>query len=289
MAKRFLCLVLMLMIIFTLCACGGKDVPVETMPPEETVIIPPASYDKEDGRLYREVYYNANGFKYQSIIYEYDGFGRLAKQIELGENDAPVSYSAFEYNEDGLKTAMLYYAATGPEEYEFSYRTDYEYDENGNCTREQRTENDIVASVTVYSYDENGALLKEDRYEGEEFLLCTYEYEYDENGNAIKCIRHDYMEGIDLEDRYSYNSDNQVIGVVSCDAEGNTTSRIEYVYDEEGSEIKCSVYNAQGELDSSTQNEYSYDEAGNIEKIIRTHSDGTQGTTIQYTWQYSKG
>ena len=289
MAKRFLCFVLTLIMILTLCACGGKDVPVETMPPEETVVIPPASYDKEDGRLYREVYYNSNGLKYQSIIYEYDGFGRLAKQIELGENDAPVSYSAFEYNDDGLKTAMLYYAATGPEEYEFSYRIDYEYDGSGNCVREQRTENDVTSSVTVYSYAENGALIKEDRYEGEEFLLCTYEYEYDENGNSIKCIRHDYMEGVDLEDRYSYNSDNQVIAVVSYDAEGNTTSRIEYVYDEEGNETKCSVYNAQGELDSATQNEYSYDQAGNIEKIVRTHSDGTQGTTIQYTWQYSKG
>ena len=32
-----------------------------------------------------------------------------------------------------------------------------------------------------------------------------------------------------------------------------------------------------------------YNEKENIEKIIRTHSDGTQGTTIQYTWQYSKG
>lgn len=289
MIKRILCFAMALMMMLSLCACGGKDAPTETSEPEETTVLPPVSYDKEDGKLYREVYYNSNGLKYQSIIHEYDGFGRPAKDIELGENDAPVSYTAYEYNKDGLKTAELVYSATGPEEYEFAYRTDFEYDASGNCTRSQRTENDTVVAVTLYSYAENGVLIKEEQYEGEDFCICAYEYEVDANGNIIKCLRHDYMEGAQLEDRYSYNSDNQVVAVVSYDAEGNVISRIEHDYDAEGNETKYSVYDAQGGLQSTTQNEYSYDEAGNIEKIVRTQSDGKQGTTIQYTWQYSKG
>lgn len=289
MAKRILCFVLALMLMLSLCACGGKDAPEDNQEPEETTVLPPASYDKEDGKLYREAYYNSNGLKYQSIIHEYDGFGRAAKDVELGENDAPVSYSTYEYNEDGLKTATLVYSATGPEEYEFAYRIDYEYDNNGNCTRETRTENDTVVAMTVYSYAENGVLIKEEQYEGEDFRICAYEYEVDENGNVIKCLRHDYMEDTEMEDRYSYNSDNQLVGVVSYDAEGNVISRIEHDYDDEGNETKYSVYDAQGALQSSIQNEYSYDKAGNIEKIVRTQSDGKQGTTIQYTWQYSKG
>lgn len=289
MAKKIISLVLALMLVVALCACGDKKTSDDIEDPEETIVLPPESYDKEDGKLYREVYYNANGLKYSSIIYGYDGAGRIANEIELGENDAPVSKSTFEYNDDGLKTAMLVYNADGPEEYSFAYRVDYEYDENGNLTREQRTENEIVTAVTVNTYNDSGKLIKEEQYEGEEFLLCAYEYELDEAGNAVKCIRHDYLEGTDVEDRYTYDDKCQLISTVTCDAEGNAQSRTEYSYDENGNEIKCSVYDSQGGLQSSTSNEYKYDDYGNIAKNVCTHSDGTPGTTIKYTWQYTKG
>ncbi len=289
MAKRIISLVLALMLIFALCACGDKKGSEDIKDAEETIVLPPESYDKEDGKLYREVYYNANGLKYSSIIYEYDGYGNVASEVELGENDAPISKSTFEYNADGLKTAMLVYNAEGPEEFTFAHRVDYEYDANGNLTREQHTENDVVTAVTVYYYNDEGKLVKEEQYEGEEFILCAYEYEYDENGNTVKCIRHDNLEGIDVEDRYTYDGKGQLITDVTCDAEGNVQSRTEYSYDENGNEVKCSVYDNQGGLQSSTTNEYSYDDYGNIAKNICTHSDGTPGTTVKYTWQYTKG
>lgn len=289
MAKRFLCFALALVLMLSLCACGGKKGGDEPADAEETIVLPPASYDKEDGKLYREVYYNSNGLKFSSIIYEYDGYGRIASEIELGENDAPVSKSTFEYNDAGQKTAMLNYTAEGPEEYSFAYRVDYEYDENGNLVREQRTENDVIVAITVYEYNENGILIKKDQYEGEDFMICSYEYELDENGNAKRCIRHDFIEGVDIENRYTYDSKGNMITDVSCDADGAVQNRMEYDYDENGNEIKCSIYDGFGGLQSSTTNEYSYDDYGNIEKVVCSHSDGSQGTTIQYTWQYSKG
>ena len=289
MSKRILSLVLALMLIFALCACGSKNKAEDTADAEETTVLPPASYEKEDGKLYREVYYNSNGLKYSTIIHEYDGYGRVASEIELGENDAPVSKCTYEYNDDGLKTAKLGYVAEGPEEYTFAYKVDYEYDENGNLVREQRTENDVIAAVTVYTYNDKNVLVKEEQYEGEEFMLCAYEYVLDENGNVEKCIRHDYLEGIDSENRYTYDSNGNVIADVSYDADGNIQNRIEYNYDENGNEVKRSVFDSNGGMQSSTSNEYSYDEYGNIEKVVSTHSDGSQGTTVQYTWQYSKG
>lgn len=289
MAKKIISLVLALMLIFALCACGGKNKADDSNTVEETETLPPASYDKEDGKLYREVYYNSNGLKYSSIIYEYDGYGRVASEIELGENDAPVAKNTYEYNKDGLKTAMLSYTANGPEEYTFAYRVDYEYDAKGNLVREQRTENELVTAITVYTYNDDGVLIKEEQYEGEEFMLCAYEYELDANANVAKCIRHDYLEGVDTEDRYTYDSNGKLIADVCCDADGKVQNRIEYDYDSNGNEVKRSVYDSNGGMQSSTSNEYSYDDYGNIEKVVSTHSDGSQGTTVQYTWQYSKG
>ncbi len=44
-----------------------------------------------------------------------------------------------------------------------------------------------------------------------------------------------------------------------------------------------------GELISSTEKIYEYDDIGNIICCVTSHSDGTPGSTVRYTWQYSKG
>ena len=117
--------------------------------------------------------------------------------------------------------------------------------------------------------------MSEKRYEGEDFCIAEYDYRIDANGRVISCTRKDYIEGDSSENNYAYDSMGRLL--------------TDQCYDENGNEIKRSVFAEGGELISSTEKSYEYDDIGNIICCVTSHSDGTPGSTVRYTWQYSKG
>lgn len=281
--KKLLCLILSLVLALCLFGCSGRNnEPVETEEPEVNI------YTKDDGTLKREVYYNPDGLNFSTVIYEYDGSGRVVKELTFGINKAPESSRSFEYDANGNCIEEIDYLAKNADEYTESFRIAFTYNEAGLLVKEVRTVGSAIAAVTTYDYTD-GLLTAEKHYEGESELIAEYSYQYDENGNKSVCIRNDYMEGIKTENRYTYDANGQLIADLLCDEAGEVVNRTEYTYDANGNEIKCSVFTVGGELISSTKNEYSYDDPGNIIKVVRTQTDGAQGTTIEYVWEYSKG
>lgn len=283
--KKIASLSLTLLLVLTLCACGNNETaePDPTPEPTEELHI----YTAEEGTLIREVWYNPNGLKFNTVIYEYDGYGQVIKELTFGINNAPVSYKEYTRDAGGAVSSMTSYVAEDAENYSEEYKVLYEYGETGLKLNETRKVGDVTASVTAYEY-EGEKLTSEKHYEGESELIAEYTYEYDDKGNMISCTRQDYMEGESTRDAYTYDADGRLIGKISYNGD-EITSRTEYTYDDKGNETKCSVYTSGGELVSSTKNEYSYDEPGNITKCVRTQTDGAQGTTIEYIWEYSKG
>lgn len=283
--KKIASLSLTLLLALTLCACGNNETakPEPTPEPTEELHI----YTAEEGTLIREVWYNPNGLKFNTVIYEYDGYGQVIKELTFGINNAPVSYKEYERDADGKISSMTSYVAVDAENYSEEYTVLYEYGETGLKISETRLVGDTIASVTAYEY-EGEKLLSEKHYEGESELIAEYSYEYDDKDNMISCTRQDYMAGETTKDAYTYDANDRLIGKISYNGD-DVTSRTEYTYDDKGNETKCSVYTSGGELVSSTKNEYSYDEPGNITKCVRTQTDGAQGTTIEYVWEYSKG
>ena len=271
--------------MLSLCACGGTAEPDPVQPTETPA---PITYTKEDGRLKMEETYNSNGLLFSTIIYEYDEKGKLVKQAEFGISDAPTGYKSFEYDAKGQKILMTSFVADTAKDYSEEYRTNYEYDGNGNLTRATSTRDGKIVSVTAYEY-KDGLLSNEKNYEGESFVASEYKYEYDAGGKKTRCVRIDNIEGDTSENRYTYTSDGLLLADLSYDADGEVISRTEYSYDDNGNAIKLSVYNARGALISSTSNEYTYDDYGNIKRCAVTHSDGSKGTTTQYRWEYAKG
>lgn len=281
--KKLLCLILTLVISMLLIGCSGNSKePAPTDEPEVDI------YTKEDGVLKREVYYNPNGLNFSTIIYEYDGAGRVAKELSFGINKAPESYRSFEYDADGRCVEEVNYLAKNADEYTEDFRIAFSYDEAGQLVKEVRSIGSAIAAVTTYEYAED-KLVTEKHFEGESELIAEYTYEYDDNGKRSVCKRNDCMEGIKTENRYTYDADGRLIADLLCDEAGEVVNRTEYTYDANGNEIKCSVFTVGGELISSTKNEYMYDDPGNIIKVVRTQTDGAQGTTIEYVWEYSKG
>lgn len=285
--KKAASLILILCLSLTLCACASQssDEPgAEPTMPAETLDL--SIYAKEEGVLSREVWYNTDGLKFSTVIYEYDGNGQLVKESTLGINDAPVGYKQYERDENGNATSITSYVADGPEEYSEEYRTVYEYNDSGLKVKETSFVGDEAASTTMYAYEAD-RLVSEKLYEGSE-LIAECAYEYDENGRLTASTRTDNIEGTAVVKSYTYDDKGRVISV-STATDGSVTGRTDYTYDDNGNELTRKDYGAGNELLSSVKNEYAYDEPGNMIKCTRTQDDSGQVTVIEYSWMYSKG
>ncbi len=280
-------LILTICLALTVCACadGKTDEPdaTPTMPAETLDL---SIYTKDEGVLSQEVRYNSDGLKFSTVIYEYDGSGRLVKERTLGINDAPVGYKQYERDENGNVTSMISYVADGPEEYSEEYRTVYEYSESGLKMKETNMVGESAVSTSMYAY-EGKNLVSEKLYEGSE-LIADCSYEYDEKDRLIRSSRLDNIEGGTLVTSYTYDDRDRVISV-STAVDGSITGRTDYTYDDNGNELTRKDYGADGEMISSVRNEYGYDEPGNITKCTSTQDDSAQVTVIEYNWMYSKG
>lgn len=269
-----------------LCACskgGDAPQPTEALPsPTQDLSV----YEKSEGVLQKEVWYNANGLKFSTVSYEYDGAGHLVKETTLGINDAPVGYKEYVLDDSGLAKEMINYIADGPEEYSEEYRVLFEYNETGLKMKETNKIGDTVTAVTTYAYDGKN-LVSEKYYEGSE-LISEIVYEYDDTGRLIKLVRHDMLEDSEDTEAYTYD-DSGRLAKKEASSGGQLVSRTEYGYDEHGSELSVNIYGPNNEAVSLTSNEYEYDAPGNVIKCTRSQENGEQSTVIEYTWSYVKG
>lgn len=285
--KRTFGIIAALILALCLCACAksGEDTPQPTeAQPSSTQDL--SVYEKSEGLLSQEVWYNENGLKFSTVKYEYDAAGRLVKETTLGINDAPVGYKEYVLNADGLTETMINYIADGPEEYSEEYRVLFEYNDTGLKMKETSMIGDTATSVTTYAY-EGSDLVSEKYYEGSE-LISDIAYEYDGSGKLTKLVRRDMLEDSETSETCTYGENGLVASREVSSGDG-IESRTEYSYDEHGNEISVSIYGPDGSAISITKNEYEYDEPGNIVKCTRTQGDGEQSTVIEYSWSYAKG
>ncbi len=120
------------------------------------------TYDERDLRTSRTNYNNFGyGWELGGVYtYNYDEEGRMiewALEFIIPEYQKAI----IEYDENGLKTAETIQQYNFSTYYmEPSFSTDYEYDENGNCVREEEFAYEAEVwtpkIVRVYEYDENG-------------------------------------------------------------------------------------------------------------------------------------
>lgn len=285
--KRTFGIITALILALCLCACAksGESTPEPTEAhPSSTQDL--SVYEKSEGLLSQEIWYNENGLKFSTVKYEYDAAGRLVKETTLGINDAPVGYKEYVLNADGLPETMINYIADGPEEYSEEYRVLFEYNDTGLKMKETSMIGDTATSVTTYAY-EGSDLVSEKYYEGSE-LISDIAYEYDGSGKLTKLVRRDMLEDSETSETCTYGENGLVASREVSSGDG-IESRTEYSYDEHGNEISVSIYGPDGSAISITKNEYEYDEPGNIVKCTRTQGDGEQSTVIEYSWSYVKG
>lgn len=286
--KKLCCLLISFALVFCLCACSVAD---RTDTPDEPEATPAPTqdlslYEADEGKLAKEISYNANGLRFRTVIYEYDDMGMLAKETTLGINDAPESRKEYERNAKGLVTCVVNFTADGPEEYSEQFRVLYEYNEMGLRMKELTMVGGTVTSEIHCAYiGEN--LVSEKYYEGTE-LLNEKSYEYNDAGKVTKCTVSDYIEGGSFVELSTYD---ELGRLVKCErsTDGADSGRTEYAYDENGSVSCVSIYGSDGSTLSITQSVCEYDKPGNIVKRTDTQEGSDTGTVTEYIWEYVKG
>ena len=99
-----------------------------------------------NGQEVRYTYYYANGDIWQQCIYEYDGEGKLIKEVDA---EYPANGQRYEYDINGELIKIIYYNSSG----EYAYST-YEYNEVGNLIRETFcTNRNQTEETTVIEYE----------------------------------------------------------------------------------------------------------------------------------------
>jgi len=286
--KKLIPVLLIIILVFGLCACGETEPAESPEPTAQTDTDDLSAYTKEDGRLKTVTSYSANGLLFSTEIYEYDGAGNVIKVSSYGVNDVPDGYESYEYDKSGNKTMMISYASDGNDGYTEELRTCYTYGKNGVLLSEMSLEGSKTVRVTNYEYGEDGLLTGQKVYDGENNIISQSAYEYDAEGRLIRSENSEYETGSSYVETYTYTDAGLRSGLESRSDDGSLIYRIELSYDEYGNQISLNYYSSDNELVSSTSYEYTYDVCGNIKRSVIS-ADGTQGATTEYQWEYSKG
>lgn len=280
--KRISAMILAFTLITLLCACGSTEPPQVTEDPQPINTPVPVVMEKSDGILTEEIYYNADGLRYMTVRYEYDGSGRVSKMQKLGVNEAPESYTAYEYGADGKLLKESYFNAVDAENFEPAGECVYEYDADGLCVKKDSVR-DGYKSLYEYGYNADGQLITEKCHEDGE-LIYVLGYTYDENGNNTVLTRKSVMTETESVTGMEYDAEGHLIRVST--GEGSTV----YEYNGHGDEVKMSLYDADGVLSYARITEHEYDEAGNIiRSSCSSEGTGLEVTVTEYVWTYAKG
>ena len=291
--KKLIAIALCLIMICSLCACNKKDDAAQIQDGETVtayklteVVGTEKDFDGSTHTWKAVLEYDKDHYVIGGKTYIDD---KLTYEFTYDKSpDKPLL--ELEYDEDGNVTD----------------RTEYTYDEKGNCTQYISTyeyDGETIVTKRVTTYDENNRILTEISHRNDEFnykRVYTYTatgkiatetqewegergwretYTYDEYDNVLKITRGSVTaEDGDLrETTYENTYENGKLVEVKCYEDG-ALFRIEK-YDADGNEIFASSYNDGAEM---YRIESTY-ENGNLVKEVEYY-DGKQESVEEFTY-----
>ena len=268
--KKLMALILAVMLLLSLVACGEETTPAGTdeKPAGEAsaeqndsqtgdleIVYLLASVERIPepgyGSLKRNTMeYDENGnqshrttLEYE-YTYSYDAENRLIGWKRLRKDGTVQEDRTYEYDANGREAKWSYVMG----EYTFVYENTY--DDQGNLVRVVCTRNGEAFSEETYAYDAEGRVTE---YKGGEHLQYAYEgnrvvatiiekngdqytdsvVEYDENGNLI--LEEEYFEG-ELTNKctYTWGADGKLVSSTDWSSANEGERQLAYTYDENG-------------------------------------------------------
>ncbi len=292
MTKRFLALLLALIMCLSLAACGGDKDSEEEKKDEEKI----EQTEKEQEKKKTPADYYNDALKYLSENKDNEAYKAFVNAE--GYSDSAEYLKKFE----GFCSKEITSLKSSPDE-TLNIRT-YEYDEYGRVTKstlDHKTTGNY--EMDEYTYDKAGNVIEHritpSTSPNEAPDPVTYRYEYDANNNCIKeSFVEYYTDGTDRVTEFVYDSSNRLVKkYVPSNAYIGYTDSYEYKYDNEGKLVKEIYtdtyfaketiieysYNENGLLIKKGNESFKYDNNGNL---INHQIGPSDNYADKYTYEY---
>lgn len=206
----------------------------------------------------------------------------ILTEFETTMYTGDVHKTIFHFDENWVQTGATVYVNG-----EVTQELVYELDEQGSlesitCTMDGET----ILEDYVNTYDDDGNLIRQETWQ-DGVLTATMDYTYDANGSRTSSVQNSLTYpggGITYETVYNPDGTTASMKVTTADA---GTSLTEYLYDENGNEIRSVTTNESGVVLSETNS--SYNDDGKITVSVDTYynDDGTprETSSAEYTWE----
>lgn len=300
MMKKLISMVMILVLAFSLTACGGEGQPADRGNSQ------PSAVQDDTPRTDVKV---LTGFD----RVDGDGYVNIHRRFSLADQrlmtTADIQHNSYEIDvtlsyDEGAKTAVITavceafsngsetitiqwddrgrLAAMFEESRGYVLKTVYTYDEAGNCISEVEYKDDEINGTTTYLYDDHGNEVSCTHEYGDRITKYEYDHAYDDEGN-ITCTR--YLENGEeyKKSEFTYDANGNMASRQNYDDEGIKSGYFEYEYDADGRMLKEHKFNSWGEPSSTTQ--YTYDDDGNLLQKTTVGVDGELRETITNTYE----
>ena len=239
------------------------------------------------GRIKTIVEYNytdvsSTGFNVKTgakFLRNYDVQGRLVKELVFDANKIQTSRSSYKYNDDGTLAEERNYSPSG----KFQFANLYTYDENGKeLLMKNYNAEGLLFIKSEFTYDNRGNLIKETTKNAEDITINVAKWKYDSRNNAISEETFDADMILTRKTLFLYDSSNHLTEetILHYGMQVKNT----YGYDSLGRVIEECNYNGDGQIDKKVVS--IYDENGTIAEEIYYSGDGVKQKLVKYNNVY---
>lgn len=186
------------------------------------------------------------------------------------------------FDKDGYETQRdLYITHSVPDISSFFY-----YDKKGNLIKKAdfHVERQDTINTILYEYDDDGNLSKETQTHKHGSTVIT-EYEYNDKNLLILKVIKNKQGKVDEKVTYKYNKKQLIESDIFKSDENNTLKlyeKIKYTYGEEDMPVKISTYLGNGELLSENIHQYTFDGKLISEVVIHNNVTGPKSECTHF-------
>lgn len=231
------------------------------------------SYD-EQGRLVKELIFDANRAQTSRSMYKYNDDGTLAEERNYSPTGKFQFANLYTYDNEGREQTMKNYNAEGL----LFIKAEYDYDSRGNLIKETTKDADEISiNIAKWKYDSNNNAIQEETYDADMILTRKTMFVYDSSNNMIEERIQHY--GMKLRNTYRYNNMGRVEEECNYNGDGQIDKKVVTTYDEKGTISEEQYYAGDGLKQKVVKYNNVYDSSGNL--LSRTMVDNGKEIVIE--------